>query len=414
MQFTSLKNNFLRSLEASFYFCTKKLKNEQVCTMASSSQQAPVTATAAMGQSQFDIWHKEITEEIYALDLEEDVTKRIVLADLVSSHRKFVHHLVNKYEYLNSKSEGQEPNKVLVISKIAKPAHYQQHMDRTFDQKKFVYPNGTTDDRLIFFDDDKEHGGKFYNHKYNGQLAYVAKGCHHPVYIGESCMDSAKMNAGGSADIMMADASNSGLRGKVDGKTAITHKSHQGETVTYPSCGCKVLYRNTGEAQFITQPPSAGHVHAHPENPNWTTEGSDGKGKGKGKGAKGGKHGRTREEQLSRMLSSLLRHRAADLGLEVGADGYAALQHVLKLSQFRKYAPTVEEIKAYVESNTKKRFTLIDRAPPASAYSLWYIKANQGHTMKIVDDDALLTEIKEGELEVCCHGTFERLWFWKK
>ena len=67
-----------------------------------------------------------------------------------------------------------------------------------------------------------------------------------------------------------------------------------------------------------------------------------------------------------------------------------------------------------VESNTKKRFTLIDRAPPDTAYNLYYIKANQGHTMKIVDDDALLTEIKEGELEVCCHGTFERLWFWKK
>ena len=314
--------------------------------MASSSQQAPAAATAAMGPSQFDIWHGEITEEIHALDLEEDVGERIVLRDLVPSQRKFVHHLVNEYKYLSRGSKGRGPNKVLVISKLEKPKKYKFYNRK----KRLVCPNGTTDDRLVseYVADD---GGRFYSHKDNGRMAYVAKGCHHPVYISESCMDSGKVNAGGSAGDMMADASNSGLRGKVDERI----------------------------------------------------------------------DGRPRAEALSRMMGALLRHRAVDFGVEVGADAYAALQHVLGLSQFRKHKPELEEMIEIINTDGKvrrgkfkARFTLIDRAPKGAQYNLYYVKASQGHTMKFLDDDALLTEIKGGELEVCCHGTFERLWFWKK
>ena len=111
-------------------------------------------------------------------------------------------------------------------------------------------------------------------------------------------------------------------------------------------------------------------------------------------------------KRTSKALSWLLRHGAEKEGLAIRSDGFVRLAEILAHRSLR--GASAADIETVVATSDKQRFASIREG------GVVWVRANQGHTRKNVDDDALLTEIKEGELEVCCHGTFERLWFWKK
>jgi len=114
-----------------------------------------------------------------------------------------------------------------------------------------------------------------------------------------------------------------------------------------------------------------------------------------------------REEQLSRKLSSLLRHSAEQRGIGMLQDGYAPLSTVLGLREFSRFKHTAEEVQELVERDQKRRFELTTRAG-----EMW-IRATQGHTMRSVKDDALLQPMgleEAQEVESCVHGTYMMLW----
>ncbi|CAE8649092.1 unnamed protein product, partial [Polarella glacialis] len=107
----------------------------------------------------------------------------------------------------------------------------------------------------------------------------------------------------------------------------------------------------------------------------------EGKGLGKGRRAE-----ESREVQISKILSQLLRHRANSLKLDIRPDGFIGLDAVLNCSVLSnagrvmvgelRFAATLKEIQKIVEESDKKRFSL------TKVDGTWHIRANQGHSMK--------------------------------
>lgn len=109
--------------------------------------------------------------------------------------------------------------------------------------------------------------------------------------------------------------------------------------------------------------------------------------------------------QLSRLLSSILRHRAEKLRLPVRPDGYILLNHVLQLPEMKKKHVTQEQIQRVVDGDLKQRYSLSQEKD-----SLW-IRANQGHSIQAVESDQLLTLVKDpNDYPHCIHGTSYDAW----
>lgn len=136
-------------------------------------------------------------------------------------------------------------------------------------------------------------------------------------------------------------------------------------------------------------------------------------GKGKGKCARMGTSAQVpclkREVQISKALSQVLRHQAADLGLKVRSDGFCALEAVLRCRRLQQLQATPESVERIVDggrANDKKRFDIILGKDGQSL-----IRAVQGHSMKIVEDKHLLCPLRANDADlpaVCVHGTFLR------
>ncbi len=94
---------------------------------------------------------------------------------------------------------------------------------------------------------------------------------------------------------------------------------------------------------------------------------------------------------LSRSLTSILRHRAHELGLPVDADGFIPLASLLAQRDVARYSPTLSDIERIVAECPKQRFAL--RLKPESegksaadlTVSDFDMKANQGHSFEIAE-----------------------------
>jgi len=119
-----------------------------------------------------------------------------------------------------------------------------------------------------------------------------------------------------------------------------------------------------------------------------------------------------RMTQVSKALTQVLRHKAANIGLHIRPDGYIVLDEVLSCSMMKKYKPTLEEIQAIVKTSDKQRFTLTE-----DSGSL-LIRANQGHSMQEVQDELLLERLQPASEgggasmlpAQVVHGTYLRHW----
>ncbi|KFY85871.1 hypothetical protein V500_08069 [Pseudogymnoascus sp. VKM F-4518 (FW-2643)] len=141
--------------------------------------------------------------------------------------------------------------------------------------------------------------------------------------------------------------------------------------------------------------------------------GSRGEGARGGKGRSGG--GQSRDVQVSKALSKLLRHDAVKAGLELDDEGYAGVGEVLQWNRLKSLKVTFDDILASVSDNSKQRFALklnprLSPAPkPTSTTpSDWLIRANQGHSIA-VESSALLTPITleaNNIPPVVVHGTY--------
>ncbi|CAI5931091.1 unnamed protein product [Closterium sp. NIES-64] len=150
--------------------------------------------------------------------------------------------------------------------------------------------------------------------------------------------------------------------------------------------------------------------------------GLGGRGGGSGRGRRGGggsrqaqgsqTGGRGQEDReidaLGRCMTKILRHQASQLGLHVAPDGFVRVADLLLLpvntNAHRALAShTLEDVRLAVARDNKQRFTL--REGPGGEV---YVRANQGHSLH-VDEEQLLRRITDpAALPECVHGTYER------
>ncbi|KAH7387387.1 hypothetical protein KP509_16G020300 [Ceratopteris richardii] len=108
---------------------------------------------------------------------------------------------------------------------------------------------------------------------------------------------------------------------------------------------------------------------------------------------------------LGRLLTSILRHRATELNLEVRNDGYVFVDNLLKLPiRTRQGIPlsafTVDDVLKAVERDNKQRFGVL------TENGVLLIRANQGHSIKTIESEKLLKPVLSSEeIPVCVHGT---------
>jgi 2'-phosphotransferase len=164
------------------------------------------------------------------------------------------------------------------------------------------------------------------------------------------------------------------------------------------------------------------------------SNGGGGGGVGGGGGGGGNKNQNLRK--LSHSLSWALRHAAPELGLTMTSDGFVPVSEILASKHPKLKGWSLKDIQSVVETSDKQRFKLEER--PAAEYKtkspaaaeataaaeellspqemndmVMCIRANQGHTVKTVDPEKLLTRLEVAELEtlpVIVHGTYTDPW----
>jgi 2'-phosphotransferase len=109
------------------------------------------------------------------------------------------------------------------------------------------------------------------------------------------------------------------------------------------------------------------------------------------------------DESLSRWLAYVLRHGTEREGFKLHDGGYLLVEDILNHPRFRNSGE--EDIRRIVEKDVKRRFSLCDDPLTGKLR----IRANQGHTISVVDDGTLLTRIDHPP-KMVVHGTTMANW----
>ncbi|XP_043406599.1 tRNA 2'-phosphotransferase 1 isoform X4 [Chelonia mydas] len=108
--------------------------------------------------------------------------------------------------------------------------------------------------------------------------------------------------------------------------------------------------------------------------------------------------------RLSKALSYVLRHGAAQLGLEMGADGFLDVAALLSLPRFG--GVSVADVRHVVETNDKRRFAL----RPHPSDGRLQIRANQGHSLQVSELELIPLLEPTALPQTIAHGTYLRHW----
>ena len=103
--------------------------------------------------------------------------------------------------------------------------------------------------------------------------------------------------------------------------------------------------------------------------------------------------------RLSKALTRLLRHKAAEEGLPLRADGFFNVDAIIQTSEMRSQGARSAEILQAIQQDAKKRYTLryFDGVP--------WVRAAQGHSQS-VSKDLLMRKLRRQELPpYLYHGT---------
>lgn len=135
-----------------------------------------------------------------------------------------------------------------------------------------------------------------------------------------------------------------------------------------------------------------------------TAEGAENpKAKEKSEKSGGWGGGLTREVRISKTLTQILRHKAVELEVGIRPDGFCPLRKVLDCSWLSELDVKQSDVEQVVKRSDKKRFELKEEDGEVM------IRAVQGHSIKVIDDDQLLTKLDLTNLpELCVHGTYRK------
>ncbi|KAJ3874272.1 KptA family-domain-containing protein [Lentinula edodes] len=109
--------------------------------------------------------------------------------------------------------------------------------------------------------------------------------------------------------------------------------------------------------------------------------------------------------RLSKTLSWLLRHGAQGEGLAMRADGYVKVIDLLENPKIKSQALDLAGLQQIVNADSKQRYSLVCED------DIWWIKANQGHSIKAVKLDLkpILT-VEDIPSRTAVHGTTKMAW----
>ncbi|KAF7298953.1 putative tRNA 2'-phosphotransferase [Mycena indigotica] len=110
------------------------------------------------------------------------------------------------------------------------------------------------------------------------------------------------------------------------------------------------------------------------------------------------------EVRMSKTLSWLLRHGAQSEGLPMRPDGFVKVTDLL--ANPRVVPLDHAQLQEMVKADAKQRFALIEEE------SVWWIRANQGHSMKAVKELELkpILSISDIPTKIAVHGTTNAAW----
>ncbi|KAN0121143.1 Phosphotransferase KptA/Tpt1 [Russula decolorans] len=117
--------------------------------------------------------------------------------------------------------------------------------------------------------------------------------------------------------------------------------------------------------------------------------------------------------RLSKTLSWILRHGAKSEGLYMRPDGYVRVSDLL--ASPRLSSPTqldLAGLQSIVENDSKKRYMLLkgpDDTSPTAGDEVWWIRANQGHSLKEVKLN-LKPILSATDIPMAVHGTNRTAW----
>ncbi|KAJ3767703.1 KptA family-domain-containing protein [Lentinula raphanica] len=109
--------------------------------------------------------------------------------------------------------------------------------------------------------------------------------------------------------------------------------------------------------------------------------------------------------RLSKTLSWLLRHGAQSEGLAMRPDGYVKVVDLLENPKIKSQSLDLAGLQQIVEADSKQRYSLVCENDD------WWIKANQGHSIKAVELELkpILT-VEDIPTRTAVHGTTKKAW----
>ncbi|PCH44454.1 hypothetical protein WOLCODRAFT_76684 [Wolfiporia cocos MD-104 SS10] len=114
---------------------------------------------------------------------------------------------------------------------------------------------------------------------------------------------------------------------------------------------------------------------------------------------------------MSKTLSWVLRHGTQSEGLAMRPDGYVRVDDLLKIPKMRDV--NLEQLEKIVKSDAKTRYHLLFEPDKESTSSeeIWWIRANQGHSIKtVVLDLQPITSTADIPAGTAVHGTTCQAW----
>ncbi|CAN1327884.1 tRNA 2'-phosphotransferase 1 [Linum perenne] len=198
-------------------------------------------------------------------------------------------------------------------------------------------------------------------------------------------------------------------------------------------CCCRILHpslQNTNSTISFSLPPLPKHRFSRSSQVMSSSSFSSFAGRGgrgadmksdrersRGRGGRGGGAGGSgmdKIDALGRLLTRILRHMASELSLNMRNDGNCLIETCMDM-QFMNAAQNESTVCAWLLNNcngvklqavskdNKQRFGLLEEDGEL------LIRANQGHTLKVVESESLLRPILSAdEVPVCVHGTYRK------